>query len=406
MKQVVPYVKVLQIFLAFAAFCLLSSAHAGPINPAAGLNYSPKDPISWSASTNLTNNAASSLNSLTLPLHQLTPPKNNYTADLTSFSAVANAKPADIAAYIVANSRPVKHKAVDAPAESAPVPVPASAVLFGSALTGAAGLSRWRRRVSPLLANKRNHILGSRFANLTGSQAINLFQEWVISKQAHQVCFVNVHTLVTGLNDPELRAINDNSLNAMDGLPLVWYSRLVRGNSKATRLCGPDLMLKCLDEGRKRDWSHFFLGGSEQTLQDLVQSVRGRYPGVDIAGWNSPPFRTLSEQEDAQLVELINATKPDFLWVGLGAPKQEKWIAAHLDRIKAPVQLGVGAAFNFHSGHVKRAPRWMQKSGLEWLYRVMTETRLFKRYLTTNPIFLGLLIRDFLLIRLLRLRSV
>jgi N-acetylglucosaminyldiphosphoundecaprenol N-acetyl-beta-D-mannosaminyltransferase len=104
----------------------------------------------------------------------------------------------------------------------------------------------------------------------------------------------------------------------------------------------------------------------------------------------------LSEQEDADLVEMINSLQPDFLWVELGAPKQEKWIAAHLSRINVPVQVGVGAAFDFHSGHVNRAPVWMQKTGLEWIYRMLQDRRLIKRYLMTNPVFLALFLRDFI----------
>jgi len=157
-------------------------------------------------------------------------------------------------------------------------------------------------------------------------------------------------------------------------------------------------MLRCLDQGRSHGWKHFFLGGKEEVLTDLVSAMQSRFPGVDIVGWHSPPFRPLSDEEDAQLVELINQHQPDFLWVGLGAPKQEKWIAAHLAKIKAPVQIGVGAAFDFHSGHVLRAPLWMQKSGLEWLYRMLQDRRLIKRYCATNPVFLALFFRDFIVV--------
>ncbi|MGZ4958248.1 MAG: WecB/TagA/CpsF family glycosyltransferase [Methylomonas sp.] len=207
--------------------------------------------------------------------------------------------------------------------------------------------------------------------------------------------------MVTCLSDKELRDINNRSFVTMDGLPLVWYAKRVHG-ADVSRVCGPDLMLKCLDQGRNMGWKHFFLGGRQEVLDDLVAAMQKRYPDVDIVGWHSPPFRQLSEDEDNQLVELINNAKPDFLWVGLGAPKQEKWIAAHLDKIHVPVQLGVGAAFNFHSGHVMRAPLWMQKNGLEWLYRMFKDKRLIKRYLATNPVFLSLFARDLLVFRLLK----
>lgn len=285
------------------------------------------------------------------------------------------------------------------------LPLPATALLFGGALTWLISISRRTHKLLGELLYEYVDVLGVKFLNLNYDRAITLFQKWIISKESHQVCFVNVHTLVSSLKDKKLRSINNNSLNAMDGMPVVWYAKLVQGRYKASKVCGPDLMLKCMDEGRKRDWKHYFLGGTEQVLEDLVVSMQNRFPGVKIVGWHSPAFRELTDQEDATLVQLINDAKPDFLWVGLGAPKQELWIASHLDRIHAPVQLGVGAAFNFHSGHIQRAPKWMQKSGLEWLYRIYKEKRLLKRYLMTNPIFMLLLLRDFILIRVLNFKS-
>lgn len=251
---------------------------------------------------------------------------------------------------------------------------------------------------------KTVNVLGITFPILDYEQTLGLFREWVASKVSHQVCIANVHTVVACLSDKELADINRHSLITMDGLPLVWYARLVHG-ADASRVCGPDLMLKCLDEGRRMGWKHFFLGGRQQVLDDLVAAMRHRYPGVEVVGWHSPPFRALSEEEDTQLLETINASQADFLWVGLGAPKQEKWIAAHRDRIQASVQLGVGAAFDFHSGHVKRAPRWMQKGGLEWLYRIFKDRRLVKRYLATNPVFLSLFARDLIFVRFLKRKA-
>ncbi|MGZ4959258.1 MAG: WecB/TagA/CpsF family glycosyltransferase [Methylomonas sp.] len=248
---------------------------------------------------------------------------------------------------------------------------------------------------------KTVNVLGITFPVLNYEQTLELFQEWVASKVTHQVCIANVHTVVTCLSDKELRDINNRSFVTMDGLPLVWYANRVHG-ADVSRVCGPDLMLKCLDQGRNLAWKHFFLGGRQEVLDDLVIAMQKRYPDVDIVGWHSPPFRQLSKDEDNQLVELINSANPDFLWVGLGAPKQEKWIAAHLDKIHVPVQLGVGAAFDFHSGHVIRAPRWMQKNGLEWRDRMFKDKRLIKRYLATNPVFLSLFARDLLVFRLLK----
>jgi len=237
-------------------------------------------------------------------------------------------------------------------------------------------------------------ILGLNFPVLDYRATLNLFTHWIATQEPHQVCIANVHTLVTSLTDTALRDINQHSLMTMDGLPLVWYAKAVHGAAIKERVCGPELMLRCLDEGRMHGWKHFFMGGKDEVLTDLVSAMQTRFPGVAIVGWHSPPFRSLSAEEDDQLVDLINEQQPDFLWVGLGAPKQEKWIAEHLHCVKAPVQIGVGAAFDFHSGHVKRAPVWMQKSGLEWLYRILQDRRLIKRYCTTNPVFLALFFRD------------
>jgi N-acetylglucosaminyldiphosphoundecaprenol N-acetyl-beta-D-mannosaminyltransferase len=191
----------------------------------------------------------------------------------------------------------------------------------------------------------------------------------------------------------------------MDGVPLLWYANLVHGANAKDRVCGPDLMLKCLDQGRNVGWKHYFLGGRPQVLTDLVEKMHRDFPGVEIVGWHSPPFRALSPEEDDALIQQINAAKPDFLWLGLGAPKQEKWIAAHLPHIHASVQVGVGAAFDFHSGHIDRAPDWMQSYGMEWIYRMLKDRRLIKRYATTNPIFLWLFAKHFLLARVLNVKA-
>ncbi len=247
-----------------------------------------------------------------------------------------------------------------------------------------------------MLPTKTHSILGVPFPSLSYQACLSLFQNWIESKSKHQVCIANVHTVVTALSDTELLNINHQSLMTMDGLPLVWYAKKIHKSKTAERVCGPELMLRCLEHGQSQGWKHFFLGGKNDVLVDLVATMQTRYPKVNIVGWYSPPFRALTPEEDAQLIDQINAQQPDFLWVGLGAPKQEKWIAAHIDKITASVQLGVGAAFDFHSGHIKRAPVWMQKVGLEWFYRLLQDKRLFKRYLETNPIFIKHFIKDYL----------
>ena len=247
------------------------------------------------------------------------------------------------------------------------------------------------------------NILGINFLKLNYEIILKIFHRWVEEGKANQVCIANVHTVITSLDDPELNAINNNSLVTMDGAPLVWYANLIHKADIKERICGPDLMLCCLDHGLEYGWRHFFLGGTPEVLEKLVANMSEKFSGVDIVGSESPPFRSLSIDEDNTLVNKINDSNADFLWVGLGAPKQEKWIAGHLDRVNVQVQIGVGAAFDFHSGMIKRAPIWMQKYGLEWLYRLVQDSRLFKRYASTNPRFLLLFIRDFIKIRVLRI---
>ena len=161
-----------------------------------------------------------------------------------------------------------------------------------------------------------------------------------------------------------------------------------KGFADAARVTGPDLMRELLKESGTKHYRHYFYGSTQETLDILREKITEKYPGAVIAGMYSPPFRSLTADEDAEIVEKINAAKPDFVWVGLGAPKQERWMAAHENRVQA-LMLGVGAAFDYEAGNIRRAPAWMQRCNLEWLYRLMQDPkRLFKRYFVTNTKFL------------------
>jgi N-acetylglucosaminyldiphosphoundecaprenol N-acetyl-beta-D-mannosaminyltransferase len=198
-------------------------------------------------------------------------------------------------------------------------------------------------------------------------------------------------------SDKELAEITHNAdMVTMDGQPLRWYANHVHGVKLNDRVSGPDLMIRCIETGLERGWKHYFLGGKTDVLLSLCERLNGRYPDVKIAGSYSPPFRPLSEKENQAIASMINTSEADILWVGLGAPKQEKWIAHNLARIHVPVQIGVGAAFDFLSGNIKRAPLFFQRSGLEWAYRIIQDPRLFTRYFKTNPIFLYMFISDYL----------
>jgi len=199
-----------------------------------------------------------------------------------------------------------------------------------------------------------------------------------------RVHFCNVNSLVMAQSDAGLRQVFESpAIVFTDGMPLVWLARLHGCDDE--RVSGPDVMESVIDAGREHGYRHFFYGGDPGVPEALVAALSKRFPGFQISGTYSPPFRLLTEAEDAAVVEMINDARPDFLWVGLGSPKQETWLFEHRDRLTVPVMLAVGAAFNFHSGRVRRAPRWMQQLGLEWAYRLLSEPRrLWRRYASTN----------------------
>ncbi|MCW2987009.1 MAG: WecB/TagA/CpsF family glycosyltransferase [Conexibacter sp.] len=203
------------------------------------------------------------------------------------------------------------------------------------------------------------------------------------------ICVAATHTVVATQDDPELAAaVKGASLVVPDGQPVVWAMNAL-GHDLTHRVYGPDLMAKFCERSALTGARMFLYGGRNQgALVQLALNLRRRFDGLQVVGGYSPPFRTLSEEEIDAVVAEINHAKPDVVWVGIGVPKQEKWMAALRDRIDAPVLVGVGAAFDFHAGLVPQAPAWMQSAGLEWLFRLSKEPRrLWKRYLTYNPRF-------------------
>jgi N-acetylglucosaminyldiphosphoundecaprenol N-acetyl-beta-D-mannosaminyltransferase len=205
------------------------------------------------------------------------------------------------------------------------------------------------------------------------------------------VCVAATHTVVACQDDAGLHdAVHGAALVLPDGQPLVWALRAL-GHPIRRRVYGPDLMAAYCGRSATTGIRLFLYGGRNQgALVQLALNLRRRYPGVQIVGGYSPPFRELSAEEQDVVVAEINQAAPDVVWVGIGVPKQEKWMAAMRDRLRAPVLIGVGAAFDFHAGLVPQAPRWMQNAGLEWLYRLIQEPgRLWRRYLTHNPRFLA-----------------
>ena len=209
-----------------------------------------------------------------------------------------------------------------------------------------------------------------------------------------RVHFCNVHSLVTAQDEPRLREVfGSPAIVFTDGMPLVWLARHKGYDDQ--RVSGPDTMLSILDAGRAEGYRHYFYGGGPGVAEELAAAMSERLPGLQVCGTYSPPFRPLTVDEDAHVVEMINAAGPDFLWVGLGSPKQEFWLYDHRASLTVPVMLAVGAAFDFHSGRVRRAPHWMQRTGLEWLYRLASEPRrLSGRYARTNLRFVAMVLRS------------
>jgi len=204
------------------------------------------------------------------------------------------------------------------------------------------------------------------------------------------MCVSNVHTTVTAYENPEYCKIQNGGIMAIpDGGPLSSIGRK-RGYGNMQRTTGPSYMEEVLKMSPEKGWSHYFYGASEETLENLKAELDWKYPGLQIAGIYSPPFRPMTEEEDTEIISQINTAAPDFIWVGLGAPKQERWMAAHQGKVKG-FMVGVGAAFDYLAGNIQRAPQWMQKCNLEWLYRLLQDPkRLFKRYCVTNTKFIWL----------------
>ncbi|MCZ4304589.1 WecB/TagA/CpsF family glycosyltransferase [Zoogloeaceae bacterium G21618-S1] len=222
---------------------------------------------------------------------------------------------------------------------------------------------------------------------LSWGDAIGRIQHWGDAHESRYVCITNVHSVVTAGQDAVFgRVVREADMATPDGAPVAWMLRKL-GFAGQDRINGPDLMLKYCEAAAQRGEAIYLFGGAPETLEKLQAVLRTRFPGLVIAGAHSPPFRALTDEEDADIVSDINASGAGTVWVSLGCPKQEKWMAAHRGRINA-VMIGVGAAFDYHAGTIQRAPLWMQRNGLEWLHRLASEPgRLWKRYLVTNTLF-------------------
>jgi len=234
----------------------------------------------------------------------------------------------------------------------------------------------------------RVNILGVGISAVNLPLAVEEIDRWISSRAAHYVNVCAVHTVMECQRDAVLRRIvNASGLATPDGMPLVWLSRM-QGHTQVRRVYGPDLMLAVCERSQDTGSRHFFYGGAPGVADLLVRNLKTRYPRLVVAGTHAPPYRPIDTEEDREVLDRINAAVPDIVWVGLGTPKQDYWVARHRPLLDAPVLIAVGAAFDFHAGLLPQAPRWIQRSGLEWLFRLVHEPRrLAFRYLVYNPWF-------------------
>ncbi len=225
--------------------------------------------------------------------------------------------------------------------------------------------------------------------------AVGQICSWIGQKQRIYVCVAPVSTLVDARRDPlYAAAVNGAGMVTPDGMPVVWLAR-ARGCKEVTRTYGPDLMLEVCNHGQDLGLRHFFYGATEDTLKQLQQKLREAYPAILIVGTYAPPFKSGVWQEDQEIIDRINSSAADIVWVGLGSPKQDFWMQLHRPLLNAPVMVGAGAAFDFCAGTKPQAPQWMRGCGLEWFFRLCCEPgRLWKRYLVGNSLFLIYLIMD------------
>lgn len=241
-------------------------------------------------------------------------------------------------------------------------------------------------RLAPAALPPRYNLLGVGISALTFAQARDLVVGVRGTVRRGYVCCGTAHGLVEAQRDPALRRVyNESWLTTPDGMPLVWL-----GPPGTERVYGPDLMLAVCDAGRRTGLRHFLFGGRPGVVADLHARLSARFPGAEIVGAMTPPFGAADEIETTALRAAVAQARPDVIWVGLGSPKQEHFMARHWRALDAGVLIGVGAAFDFHSGRVRQAPPWIRGSGFEWLFRfAMEPRRLGWRYLRTNPLFLA-----------------
>ncbi len=232
-------------------------------------------------------------------------------------------------------------------------------------------------------------VLGVPVSLVTLKTAVEKIMLWVADQQSEYVCVRDVHGVKLAVSNSRMLVIHRNAgMVTPDGMPLVWLAK-IRAREEIGRVSGADLVDAICQSGEATGLRHYFYGGKPGVAEAMIKSLKAKYPALTVVGSYSPPFRPLTEEEDAEILHLINASGAQVVWVGLSTPKQELWMSEHVGRIRGATLLGVGAAFDFHSGAVARAPKWMRSSGFEWVHRIVSEPRrLFPRYAKIVPWFL------------------
>jgi N-acetylglucosaminyldiphosphoundecaprenol N-acetyl-beta-D-mannosaminyltransferase len=245
-------------------------------------------------------------------------------------------------------------------------------------------------------------VLGVRFAAVQIPDVTRKIEEWIANdRKTHYITVSNVHSVIECQRDVRLmETLNGSDLNVPDGMPIIWCGRSY-GYVLPRRVYGPDLFYEFCNRVQDKPYRHFFYGGAPDALETLVSKLKEMFPKIQVAGYYSPPFRPMSPEEDLRVVEMVNASAVDVMWVGLGCPKQEFWMRAHRESLMVPAIVGIGQAFNIYAGKTRQAPSWMRESGLEWLFRLLHEPRrLWRRYLVYNSEFIFKLFIDTLRRRL------